>query len=102
MRILFIFISVFTLFISKKNINYLKEIDNKIYEQYINNFNDYLYMDDRYELKIDKDKFKEDMSNKFYEIVISDDYNFKFKVHFKYGFMVDKEYYFYLEKNYEC
>ncbi len=101
MRILFIFISVFTLFISKKNINYLKEIDNKIYEQYLNNFNDYLYMDNRYELKIDKDKFKEDISNKFYEIVICDDNNFKFKVHFKYGFMVDKEYYFYLEKNYE-
>lgn len=101
MRILFLIVSVFFYFINVKNSNLLKDIDNKIYDQYINDFKEYLYLDDSYELKIDKDKFKNDMSSNLYEIIIKDDCNFNFEVHFKYVFSFDEKYYFYLEKNYD-
>lgn len=101
MRIVFILLGILISVMSIKSNHLYKEVDDKIYAMYVNDFEDYLYLDNNYNLSIDKDRFKEEMKSDLYEIVIIDDCNFKFKIKFNYFIMYEKEYYFYLEKSNE-
>lgn len=88
--------------ISFMNISYVKEVanlENTIFELYENGFEEYLVVDEFFEIGFDKVKLKKDLENKGYYVEFYDGC-LDFEISFKKYFVFKKRYSFYLEKSY--
>lgn len=96
-RFFMLFIAFFMCLYFFEYIKKVTYLENKIFNLYSNNFDEYLICDENYILKIDKEKMINDYADMGYEIVFYD--NIHFKVAFDFIFNIEKEYYFYMVIN---
>lgn len=98
MRWLFIIITcVFSLYL---NINERKiiELENKVNELYFDNFIDYLFVDENYNLVLNEEKLKKEIGE-YGKVSFYDEINFI--VTSRFPFKYEREFKFLLEKNHE-
>lgn len=95
------FLFLMTLLIGFFSIMYIEKVrilENIIFHLYISSFDEYMYIDETYNIKYDKEKLKLDLDKKGYNMSYKED-NLCFTINFKKAFLYEKEYCFYLVKN---
>lgn len=100
MKIILLMISILMNRIVHQYVVKTNDLDSFIFELYTSNFEEYLTIDENYEIKCDKVKLKEEFQKKGYLIRYQEGF-LNFTIYFKNIFSFEKEYRFFLEKNNE-
>lgn len=100
MKVVTIIAILFSCFYIYIFIDRTNEVEMLVYTLYVEGFEDLYFIDENYNLLIDKQKVKNYFKNKGYKVTFIEDGNAHFYIQYKSVLSYKKEYYFYVEKRY--
>jgi len=100
MKMFFLIISVFVVFVSVNYVREVNRLERLVFLLYRSGFEKYLKVNENFEIEYDKEKIKDDFKEEGYCLQFKEGV-LNFEISFKKFFSFNKEYIFYLEENYE-